>query len=198
MSIEEIPNTTKTVTGSPQDSPRPFLRWGAIIIAVGVTVTILLLADNIEQLQTLGYLGAFLIMLVSNATVVLPAPGILFVFAMGSTLNPWLLGLAAGTGAALGEMTGYLAGYGGATPLENTDLYRRFDGWMERFGPITILVLSIIPNPFFDVAGILAGASHMRVWIFLVATGCGKVIQAAILAWAGALSLEWVGQLFAA
>ncbi len=183
----------------PETSPRrtgiPWVRIAAIGLAILITVAIVALSDKIAELAALGYLGAFLIMLVSNATVIMPAPGLVFVFAMGSTLNPWLLGLAAGTGAALGELTGYMAGYGGATPLENTALYNRFDRWMDRFGPLMILVLSIIPNPLFDMAGLLAGASHMPLWQFLSAAWIGKVVQSTILAWGAALSIGWIEQL---
>jgi uncharacterized membrane protein YdjX (TVP38/TMEM64 family) len=167
-----------------------------VVIAVAITLAVATLANRIEQLQALGYAGAFLIMLLGNATIVLPMPGIVFVIAMGSTLNPWLLGLAAGPGAALGELTGYLAGHGGVTPVENTAFYQRFDRLMDRFGPLVIFVLSVIPNPFFDIAGMLAGASHMPWWQFLIAAGLGKTIQATALAWAGALSIDWITQFF--
>lgn len=185
---------------SPQPANRPmsgWLRLAALLLAVLVTVVILLLSNRIQELQALGYLGAFLIMLAGNATVVFPVPGLVFVIAMGSTLNPWLVGLCAGPGAALGELTGYLAGYGGATPLENTALYRRFDGWMDRFGPWVVFVLAIVPNPVFDMAGILAGASHMPWWKYLLAATAGKTIQATLLAWAGALSWTWLTGIFA-
>ena len=52
-------------------------------------------------------------LVVANATLLLPAPGIAVVFAMGSVFNPFLVSLAAGTGAAVGEMSGYAAGFSG-------------------------------------------------------------------------------------
>lgn len=186
----EYPETSSTT--------HPWIRIAALLIAVGITAAILLFSDRIEELQTLGYAGAFLIMLVGNATVVFPVPGLIFVIAMGGTLpHPWLVGLVAGPGAALGEFTGYLAGYGGATPLEQTRLYRQFDRWMDHFGPLVVFLLAVIPNPVFDMAGLLAGASHMPWWQFLAAAWIGKTIQAVFLAYAGALSLEWVTQFFA-
>ncbi len=172
-------------------------RIAALAVAIIVTGVILFFSNRIEELKGLGYLGAFLIMLVGNATVILPVPGVIFVIAMGSTLNPWLVGLCAGPGAALGELTGYLAGYGGAAPLEHMAIYQRFDRWMDRFGPWIIFILAAIPNPVFDMAGLLAGASHMPWWQFLIAAWLGKTLQGIFLAWAGALSLEWVTQLFA-
>ncbi|MBN2470313.1 MAG: VTT domain-containing protein [Anaerolineae bacterium] len=197
-----------TMTQSPQPvtpsetrtpaAPRG-LPWGrilSVIIAITVTLVVATLANQIQQLQALGYAGAFLIMLLGNATIVLPMPGLIFVIAMGSTLNPWLLGLAAGPGAALGELTGYLAGHGGVTPVEDTAFYRRFYRSMDRFGPLVIFILSMIPNPFFDIAGMLAGASHMPWWQFLLSATLGKTVQATALAWAGALSLDWITQFF--
>jgi uncharacterized membrane protein YdjX (TVP38/TMEM64 family) len=171
-------------------------RIAAVALAIVITVAIALLANRFEDLEALGYAGAFLIMLFGNATVILPVPGLVFVIAMGSTLNPWLLGLAAGPGAALGELTGYLAGYGGATPVENTRLYRRFDRLMDRYGLLVVFALSIIPNPIFDLAGVLAGASHIPMWQFLLTAALGKTIQATVLAWAGALSLDWLTGFF--
>lgn len=186
-----------TTQNAPPQPRRLWLRAAALITAGAITLLILSFANRIEELQTLGYFGAFLIMLVGNATVIFPVPGVIFVIAMGSTLNPWLVGLCAGPGAALGELTGYLAGYGGAAPLEDTTTYRRFDRWMGRAGPWAILVLAFIPNPVFDVAGLLAGASHMPLWQFLLAAWIGKTLQGITLAWAGALSIDWITQLFA-
>src|SRR5688500_19495171 len=52
------------------------------------------------------------------------------------------LGLAAGPGAAIGEMTGYLTGYGGSALIDNTKLYGRIKGWMEKYGLVVISVLA--------------------------------------------------------
>jgi uncharacterized membrane protein YdjX (TVP38/TMEM64 family) len=188
-------NHSNTLTNNPP-AGLTISRIASLLVATLITAAIILLSSHIKELQALGYAGAFLIMLIGNATVIFPVPGVIFVIAMGSTLNPWLLGLCAGPGAALGELTGYLAGYGGAAPLQHTKLYRRFDYWMEHSGPWAILLLSIIPNPVFDMAGVLAGASKMKLWQFLLSAWVGKTIQAIGLAWAGALSLDWVIKLF--
>jgi membrane protein DedA with SNARE-associated domain len=74
----------------------------------------------VEDFAAYGYPGIFLIMLMANATVFLPAPGVAVVFAMGSVFNPLGVALAAGTGGAIGELTGYLAGFSGQAVVENT------------------------------------------------------------------------------
>jgi hypothetical protein len=117
-----------------QDS-RPRARWLpvagrilAIVFAIAITVAIFAMRDRIGQLKAMGYAGAFAIMLVGNATIILPAPGLTFVFALGSALNAIPVGLAAGAGGALGELTGYLAGYGGSAVIRHQALYQRFEG----------------------------------------------------------------------
>jgi uncharacterized membrane protein YdjX (TVP38/TMEM64 family) len=167
----------------------------AILGAVAITVLIVVFQDRLRSLGHLAYLGAFLTMLIGNATVILPVPGLAVVFALGATLNPLLLGLAAGPGAALGELTGYLMGYGGSAVADNLKVYQTIERWMERYGIVVIAVLAAIPNPLFDVAGMVAGVMRIRWWHFLLAALLGKTIQALVVAHAGALSLSWVQQL---
>jgi uncharacterized membrane protein YdjX (TVP38/TMEM64 family) len=167
----------------------------AILIAGGITAGIVAFEDRIVGLSHLAYAGAFLAMLIGNATVILPVPGLIIIFVLGRTLSPLLVGLAAGPGAALGEMSGYLAGYGGSAVIDNFALYDRIRGWMERHGLLVIGVLATIPNPIFDMAGIVAGSMRIRWWKFLLAALIGKTIQGIAVAYAGALSLGWVEKL---
>ncbi|MBN1286484.1 MAG: VTT domain-containing protein [Anaerolineae bacterium] len=168
----------------------------AVLLSLLITVGVIIFSDQITQFEELGYVGLFLVNLFGSATIILPAPAFVTVFALGSVYNPWLVGLVSGPAAALGELTGYLAGYGGAAPVMDKPLYRRFDRWMDRYGPLAIFCFALIPNPFFDVAGLLAGASRMPVWQFLVAAALGKTIRFVLLAWAGYYGLSWVGELF--
>jgi uncharacterized membrane protein YdjX (TVP38/TMEM64 family) len=183
--------------GQDRTQNQPFTLRHALAIggAVAITALIVVFEDRLRDLGHLAYLGAFLAMLIGNATVILPVPGLAIVFALGATLNPLLLGLAAGPGAALGEMTGYLAGYGGSAVADNLKVYRTIERWMDRHGVIVIAVLAAIPNPLFDVAGMVAGVMRVRWWHFLLAAWIGKTIQAVVVAYAGALSLGWVQEL---
>jgi len=164
----------------------------ALLLVVAISAAVFFLSDQIERLKTLGYLGAFAIMLLGNATIILPAPGLAIVFALGSAFNPLIVGLAAGAGAALGELTGYLVGYSGRTVIENRALYQRFETWMKRYGFTALFVLAIIPNPFFDIAGLIAGALRFTWWRFLLVSWAGKTIQGILVAYAGATSANWV------
>jgi membrane protein YqaA with SNARE-associated domain len=160
-------------------------RVAATLIAIGITVGIILARDYIRQFAVYGYPGVFLISLLGNATIILPAPVDGIVFAVGGALNPLAVGIVAGLGAALGEMTGYLAGIGGRAVIEDRAIYRRFESWIRKGGILVIFLLAVIPNPVFDVAGMVAGALKMRVWHFLVAAWAGKSVRFALLALSG-------------
>jgi len=160
-------------------------RIAAVLFAIGVTLGIVLFQDQIERLGVYGYPAVFLISLVGNATLIIPSPSMAVVFGIGATLNPIAVGLIAGLGSALGEVTGYLAGVGGRVVVENRELYNRLEGWMRRWGVLVIFVLGLVPNPAFDVGGMVAGALRMPFWRFLLAAWAGKGLRLMIFALGG-------------
>lgn len=170
-------------------------RFLVVALVIAISAAIFAFRDQFAALAAVGYPGIFLVSLLSSATIILPAPSLALVFAMGSAL-PWLpVGLAAGAGEALGELTGYAAGYGGRVVLEDQKSYKRLESWMQRRGGITIFILSVIPNPLFDLAGIAAGTLGYPLWRFLLITWAGKTIKTSLVAWAGSQSILLVEQL---
>lgn len=161
------------------------LRLAALLVVVALSVYIFSIRDQAAKLALYGYPGVFLLAFLSYATVLLPAPGIAIVFTLGSILNPLGVALAAGAGAALGEISGYLAGFGGQAVIEKGEIYAKLTRWMNKNGPLTILALSAIPNPFFDLAGVVAGALKMRLHIFLFWAWIGETIKMLVFAYAG-------------
>ena len=170
------------------------IRIFAVIFVLAITVYIYGIRDHIREFAIYGYPGIFLIALLANATVLIPAPGVAIVFAMGSILNPFAVAVTAGTGGALGELSGYLAGFGGQAAIERTDIYNRIHPWVEKYGGWAILVFSAIPNPFFDLAGIAAGISKMSLWRFLLFCWIGQLIKMSFFAFSGAYSLNWLSR----
>ncbi|KXK12177.1 MAG: SNARE associated Golgi protein [Chloroflexi bacterium OLB14] len=172
------------------------LRIVAVLAVIGITVYIYSIRDRVEEFTQYGYFGIFLIMLLANATVILPAPGVAVVFAMGSVFNPLGVALSAGIGGALGEITGYLAGFSGQAVVENTQVYNRIMPWIKKYGAWVILILSAIPNPFFDIAGIAAGIAKIPTWQFLLACWVGQTIKMAMFAYAGYYSIDWIANFY--
>jgi membrane protein YqaA with SNARE-associated domain len=166
-----------------------------IVLVLGISIAIFVFRDQLVRLAAVGYVGIFLVSLLANATIILPAPSLALVFAMGSALPPLAVGLLAGTGEALGELTGYAAGFAGRGLIENRKHYDRMAAWMRRRGGITVFVLSLVPNPFFDLAGLVAGTLRYPLWRFLMFCWLGKVIKTTLVAWAGARSLTLIAPL---
>ena len=164
----------------------------ALFVVVALSVFIFSIRDQAERLAIYGYPGIFLLSFLAYATVLLPAPGVAVVFTMGSIFNPFGVAIAAGTGAALGELSGYLAGFSGQAVIERVEIYERLTLWMKRYGSITVLILAAIPNPFFDLAGVAAGSLRMNVVRFFIWCWFGEMIKMAIFALAGAKFLDYL------
>ncbi len=169
-----------------------YLRISVIILVLGITASIFVFRDRVANLAGYGYLGAFLISLLSSATIILPVPGIAVIFALGATYDPYLVGLAAGAGSALGELSGYMAGYSGQGVFRKSKTYLRMEHWMRRRGSVVIFVLAFVPNPIFDLAGAAAGILRYPVWKFLLFCFLGKTPRSILVAFAGAWALEGV------
>jgi uncharacterized membrane protein YdjX (TVP38/TMEM64 family) len=157
----------------------------ALAVVIALSVFIFINRDQAVKLASYGYIGIFVLSFLAYATVFLPAPGVAVVFAFGAIYNPFILALVAGTGAALGEFVGYLAGYSGQGLAEKTKIYERLEGWMRKNGFLTVFVMSAIPNPVFDMAGVIAGALKMPALKFLGSCWLGETIKMLIFSFAG-------------
>jgi uncharacterized membrane protein YdjX (TVP38/TMEM64 family) len=153
-----------------------------LVLVLGLTVLLFIYRNEVRHLGGYGYPGIFIISIIANATIIIPIPGILITTAMGAVFNPLGVALAAGAGSAIGELTGYLAGFGGQVIVEKRDWYERVMKWMKKYGDITIFTLSLIPNPLFDLAGMAAGTLRMPV----LACFLGKFFKMIIFAYFGA------------
>jgi len=197
-SDEGLPPSSGTTNSGSEKRKTSFftnlLRVLALFAVIGITLYIFSIRDRVEQFAALGYPGVFLVALLANATVLLPAPGIAVIYAMGAIFNPIGVGIAAGSGGALGELSGYLAGFSGQAVIERMDIYDRIKPWVEKYGGWAILVLSAIPNPFFDVAGIAAGIAKMPLRTFLTFTWVGQLIKMTLIAIAGHYSVTLLNQ----
>jgi len=164
------------------------IRAVVLVGLIVLTVVLVLYREQIQGLKAYGYPGIFLFSILANATILIPIPGVVFTSAMGAIFNPLLVSIFAGAGAALGELSGYLAGFSGQAVVENSDRYEKVVRWMRKYGDVTILVLAFIPNPLFDLAGAVAGVLKMPVWKFLIFCVIGKIFKMMMFAYAG----DWV------
>jgi uncharacterized membrane protein YdjX (TVP38/TMEM64 family) len=172
-----------------------------ILVLVGVIAIIaglFVFRDQVKKLQDYGYIGIFLLSIAANATIIIPIPGVAFTTAMGAIFNPIGVAIAAGLGAALGELTGYLAGFSGQGVAERSKLYIRLTSWMKAHQNLAygaIFLLAFIPNPAFDMAGMASGALKLPIWKFLLACALGKILKMLLFAYAGYYSISWLSGL---
>jgi len=146
--------------------------------------------------DSLGYMGIFLISFIGNAVILLPVPAYAVVIIAGGILNPWLVGIFAGLGAAIGELTGYGVGRGGGYMIEKKykSLLKNTKRWSERHGMFPIVILfAATPLPD-DIVGIICGVINYDIRKFLGANIIGKIVSHSVLAWAGFYGSSLLGE----
>jgi len=156
-----------------------------ILLVIAISVGLFFFGRSPEivaKLRSYGYLGAFLISLIGNATVLLPGIVLPILSGLGIVLypaaglaGPVIVGLAGGAGAAIGEIVGYMAGYSGRGIVEKNRLYERLAGWVRKWGALAIFVFALIPL-FFDLVGLAAGILRFPLWKFVLVCWLGRTI----------------------
>lgn len=176
----------------------------ALALALTPGAILLIWPDLTESLTGFSYASVFLLNLASTATFYFPVPGLtlaaqtLIATEGDGSDFPWLVGVVGGVGMALGEITAFYAGMLGAEiargrQVPGPERFRpyieraiRFVGWlMRRWGIATLFVLSALPNPLFEVAGLTAGSVRMRFRMFIVPVAAGKIVRGMLLAYYG-------------
>ena len=151
--------------GSPSRSARYLPLLGMAVFSVLVAVFLLLAQERLKGLGDWGYAGAFVAMLVNNATIVLPAVGQIVVAGLSASLNPVLLGVVGGVGGTIGELTGYVLGVTGRRIVSAEGVDRRLRRIPRRFFGPALFLFAATPLPF-DVVGILAGTMRFPSSVF--------------------------------
>jgi len=178
-------------TNSPR-TPSRFATYGwrywrlALILVAALALNLLVLAiprswiEGLRGYGALGYVAAFGITALANASVVVPVPYPGLIALMARVLDdPVGVAIAGAAGSTLGETTAFLVGRAGKTAVEDTRFYR----WLKHQlrtpwrAMIVLFLLSAPPNPFFDVAGLTAGSLGVSFRVFLIATFAGRIIK---------------------
>ncbi len=157
--------------------------WALTLVAtVAVTIAAIKAPIDYRALGSYGYLGVFLITLIGTGAIAFPMPYIGAILIAGTFLDPSLVAIVAGIAAAIGELTGYLVGYSGRSLLPTDGWYPPLERSLAKYGPMVIFGASVVPNPFFDALGVIAGATRMPLPLFVLAVLVGKTIRFWVLA----------------
>jgi membrane protein YqaA with SNARE-associated domain len=151
----------------------------------------------ITYLVQFGYIGVFLISLISALTIIFPIPYTLVLYALGSSLDPVLLAIASGLGSALGELSGYTLGYYGRAIISE-QMQRRMEYMLkifDRFGVVAIFLFALTPLPD-DLLFIPLGMMRYSLVRALIPTVIGKLLMSFIIAYSGHVSFEFIQVIF--
>jgi uncharacterized membrane protein YdjX (TVP38/TMEM64 family) len=167
------------------------LLLGMLALSAGMAFLLYYFQDffrvSLRSYGYIAYLLVFVVSLLSSSTIFIPTPGIAFTLAAAAVWDPLLVGIAAGTGDAIGEMTAYWTGYMGEKIIvdEHMPAYRKAVAWMERYGVLAVFGVALVPVVLFDLVGLAAGALKVPWWKFLLAAWCGKVPRAIAICYLG-------------
>lgn len=164
-----------------------------LLLLIAVLAVLVACRPDPASLAAFGYPGVAIVMFLTCSTIFLPAPGFAAVLAAGTVWNPLLVGISAGLGAATGELSGYLLGASGGTllDLKESKHWDRASQLFSKYGMWAILVLAIIPNPFFDATGVLAGSLSYSVRRFWLVCLAGKIVKFVAMAYLAGSAATW-------
>lgn len=172
----------------------------AIALTLALCVVAVLYWEYIKNVSHYGYLGVFVISIFAGATVLVPIPGILVVFTMGSILHPAVVGVISGLGEAVGSIGIYLSGYSGQRAVQGLNshgLFAKFSDWIRRRGSVAVFLMSAILNPLFYPFTAIAGMLRFGLVRFFFLCWGGKSVKNMIIAYAGFFGLRsllrWAG-----
>lgn len=195
-----ISNNKPTKVGYRQRLNKRLIPLLTLLLVIAISLGLFFCGRNPEivaKLRSYGYLGAFLISLIGNASILLPGIvlpilttlGVAFYRVSGVLAAPIMIGVAGGAGAAIGEIVGYMAGYGGRGIVENKKLYERLVGWLRRWGVVAIFIFALVPL-FFDLLGLAAGILRFPLWKFILVCWLGRTLLYVVFVVLAALGWE--------
>ncbi len=149
-----------------------------------------------------GYFGPFIVSFIGNASFLFPMPYMLVTFIVGGftdtvtgefLFDPWIVGIVSGFGATLGEMTGYLIGFGGRRFIDENqrNSFSEYIKSHPRAIPLITWFLAVSPiaDDFFIVP---LGAAKYPWWKVAIPQFVGKSMFMIGAAFAGRFSLDFV------
>ena len=158
-------------------------RLAILTVAAAISLAGYLLYDRIDPAR-LSYGAVAAAVLVASGGLVVPVPALAITCGAAAFLNPAAVAIIAGLAGTIGELTGYFLGYSGSESVRQGRLYQRIESWMRRRGWLLLFIISAVPNPLFDIAGIAAGVLRYPLWRYLLAVGLGKQAKFFMVAYA--------------
>lgn len=148
-----------------------------VSLVIAASIIVFIFRKDVARIGELGYIGVFLLCLLSNMTVFLPAPSLLVVMSYASVLSPILVCIIGALGSTIGELNGYLFGN------SIGEISEKWNSFLERADQkikniyVLVFVFAFIPLPLFDFVGVYAGSRKVKIPYFFVACYTGKLLK---------------------
>ncbi len=149
---------------------------GVVFVAAVSTYMLWRWTTNPESLGKIGLGSIFIVSMVSHLTVVARDMFIPLYLPLSSIYHPLALGASAGIGAAIGEVTTYLLGWGVAESIRDQQGEdNRLARWIRQYGLWAVLLVAITPLPDTPIV-LLAGSNKLPFTKLFIVECIGKTI----------------------
>ena len=155
------------------------------------------ISQFLQQLAQFGYFGVFLLSLIGASSIIIPIPYIIIIFFIAKQYDPILLAIAGGTGAALGEFTGYILGFYGQKIISE-ERRRKMEFMVKlfgRYGPLAIFIFALTPLPD-DLLFIPLGIIRYKPIKAFIPAILGKMLMVYLLAYFGRIGADVILLIF--
>jgi membrane protein YqaA with SNARE-associated domain len=155
------------------------------------------ISQFLQQLTQFGYFGIFLMSLIGASSIIIPIPYTIIIFLIAKQYDPILLAIAGGTGATLGEFTGYILGFYGQKILSE-ERKRKMEYMVKLFGhygPLAIFIFALTPLPD-DLLFIPLGILRYKPIKAFIPAILGKMVMVYLLAYFGRIGSDIILLIF--
>ncbi len=163
-------------------------------IGLGIASVLLMIMaytyrTKLHRFKKYGYLGVLLISAVGNLFMFSPVAPLATV-AAGAVYNVWIVGLVASLGAITGAVLSYNIGKAGVSLADTSAWSDTVTRNMDQYGVLIIFLSALVPTPFLDTSGIIAGVTRFSFWKFLIPSYLGKYLKYTFFAYVGRIVIK--------
>tara|TARA_B100000029_G_scaffold454396_1_gene480880 strand:+ start:414 stop:899 length:486 start_codon:yes stop_codon:yes gene_type:complete len=157
-----------------------------------------MLQHSLPDIETVGYIGVFILSLVGSASVLIPVPGTAAICLGPGVLNlaPIIVAIIGSIAEVIGESSGYIIGYSGKGFIDKSRFYSGIQKKMQSNGSLFIFLMCCIPNPLFDLVGIAAGSLNFPFRKFILSVWLGKLVKGITITYTCFYGFDWAIGLF--
>lgn len=155
---------------------KSWIRITAAVLTALISAIILYMTLIVGSLiEETALVGIFLASMFSHLTVLGRDMFVPAFLPLTTIYHPFLLGLSAGIGGAIGELTTYYWGLGISEVLEEKERKNLLSKWIEKYGLIATLLVAASPLPDTPIV-LLAGSNRFPLRKLLIVEVIGKTI----------------------